>query len=102
VTLRKNLLHLVRAAHERGIGIMPTMQYKSDEWKDKTAWANSREFVSDLVATIGKEPGVEIWTWRTSPNVANCLPRRMISCTWNTPCTWPKCSTNSIRSPRSR
>ena len=74
VTLRKNLLHLVRAAHERGIGIMPTMQYKSDEWKDKTAWANSREFVSDLVATIGKEPGVEIWDVENEPECCKLPP----------------------------
>ena len=40
--LRKNLLHFVRAAHERGIGVMPTMQYKFGEWKDKAAWPNAR------------------------------------------------------------
>jgi hypothetical protein len=44
--LRKNLLHFVRAAHERGIGDMPTMQYKFDEWKDKAAWPNARDFVA--------------------------------------------------------
>jgi len=72
--LRKNLLHLVRAAHERGIGIMPTMQYKSGEWKDKAAWPNSREFVADLVATIGKEPGVEVWDVENEPECCNLPP----------------------------
>ena len=67
VSLRKNLLHFVRAAHERGIGVMPTMQYKFGEWKDKSAWPNSREFVADLVATIGKEPGLEIWDVENEP-----------------------------------
>ena len=66
-SLRKNLLHFVRAAHERGIGVMPTMQYKFGEWKDKAAWPNSREFVADLVATIGKEPGLEIWDVENEP-----------------------------------
>jgi hypothetical protein len=46
--LKEKLLHFVRTAHERGIGAMPTMQYKFDEWKDKAAWPNSREFVADL------------------------------------------------------
>lgn len=72
--LRKNLLHFVRAAHKRGIGIMPTMQYKSDEWKDKAAWPNSREFVADLVATIGKEPGVEIWDVENEPECCKLPP----------------------------
>ena len=33
--LRKNLLHFVRAAHERGIGVMPTMQYKFENGKTR-------------------------------------------------------------------
>ena len=65
--LRKNLLHFVRAAHDRGIGVMPTMQYKFGEWRDKAAWPNSREFVADLVATIGKEPGLVIWDVENEP-----------------------------------
>jgi len=72
--LRKNLLHLVRAAHERGIGVMPTLQYKSDEWKDKAAWPNSRQFVADLVATIRKEPGLEIWDVENEPECCTLPP----------------------------
>jgi hypothetical protein len=72
--LRKNLLHLVRAAHERGIGVMPTLQYKSDEWKDKAAWPNSRRFVADLVATIRKEPGLEIWDVENEPECCTLPP----------------------------
>lgn len=34
--LRKNLLHFVRAAHKRDIGVMPTKQYKFGERK---GWA---------------------------------------------------------------
>jgi hypothetical protein len=72
--LRKNLLHFVRAAHERGIGVMPTMQYRFDEWKDKAAWANAREFVADLVAKIGREPGLEIWDVENEPECCTLPP----------------------------
>jgi hypothetical protein len=72
--LRKNLLDFVRAAHARGIGVMPTVQYKFGEWKDKTAWPNSREFVSDLIATIGKEPGLEIWDVENEPECCKLPP----------------------------
>ena len=65
--LGKNLLHFVRAAHERSIGVMPTMQYKYGEWKDKAAWPNARAFAADLVATLGKEPGLEIWDVENEP-----------------------------------
>jgi len=73
-TLRKNLLHFVRAAHERGIGVMPTMQYKFGEWRDKAAWPNSREFVADLVAAIGKEPGLVIWDVENEPECCSLPP----------------------------
>ena len=72
--LRKNLRHLVRAAHERGIGVMPTMQYKFEEWKDKAAWPNAREFVADLVAAIGNEPGLEIWDVENEPECCKVPP----------------------------
>jgi len=72
--LRKNLLHFVRAAHERGMGVMPTMQYKYGEWKDRAAWANARPFVADLVATIGKEPGLEIWDVENEPECCKLPP----------------------------
>lgn len=72
--LRKNLLHFVRAAHARGIGVMPTMQYKYEEWKDKAAWPNARPFVADLIATIGKEPGLEIWDVENEPECCHLPP----------------------------
>jgi hypothetical protein len=72
--LRKNLVHFVRAAHERGIGVMPTMQYRFGEWKDKAAWPNARGFVADLVVTIGKEPGLEIWDAENEPECCKLPP----------------------------
>ena len=64
----------MRAAYERGIGVMPTLQYESDEWKDKAAWPNSRDFVADLVATIGKEPGLVIWDVDNEPECCSLPP----------------------------
>jgi hypothetical protein len=72
--LRKNLLHFVRAAHARGMGVMPTMQYKFGEWRDKAAWPDSRAFVADLVATIGKEPGLAIWDVENEPECCKLPP----------------------------
>ena len=72
--LRKNLLHFVRAAHERGIGVMPTMQYKFEEWKDKAAWPHAREFIADLVMTIGKQAGLEIWDAENEPECCKLPP----------------------------
>lgn len=73
-SLRKNLLHFVRAAHARGIGVMPTMQYKFNEWKDRSAWPNARPFIADLIATIGKEPGLEIWDVENEPECCKLPP----------------------------
>ena len=55
---RKNLLHLIRAAHQRGIGVMPTLQYAPGVSVNKDRWPESKAFVADLIATIGKEPGL--------------------------------------------
>ena len=72
--LRKDLLHFVRAAHARGMGVMPTMQYKAGEWRDKAAWPNARPFVADLVATVGKEPGLAIWDAENEPECCKLPP----------------------------
>lgn len=72
--LRKNLVDFVRAAHERGIGVMPTMQYKFGEWKNRTAWPDARDFVADLVATLKGEPGLEIWDVENEPECCKLPP----------------------------
>src|SRR4051812_5204354 len=65
---RKNLLHLVRAAHQRGIGVMPTLQYAPGVSANKDRWPESREYVADLIATIGKEPGLAFWDVSNEPD----------------------------------
>jgi hypothetical protein len=72
--VRKNLRHLVRAAHERGIGVMPVIQYPRDVSRDKSRWPESREFVADLIATIGKEPGLAIWDVFNEPECCSLPP----------------------------
>ena len=72
--LRKNLLDFVRAAHERGIGVMPTMQYKFGEWKSRTAWPDARDFVADQVATLRNEQGLEIWDVENEPECCKLPP----------------------------
>jgi hypothetical protein len=71
---RKNLLHLVRAAHQRGIGVMPTLQYAPGISANKDRWPESREFVADLIATIGKEPGLAFWDVSNEPDCCALPP----------------------------
>jgi len=71
---RKNILHLVRAAHERGIGVMPTLMYGPGISANKDRWPESREFVADLVATIGKEPGLAFWDVYNEPECCALPP----------------------------
>ena len=71
---RKNLLHLVRAAHQRGIGVMPTLQYAPGISMNKDRWPESREFVADLIATIGKEPGLAFWDVSNEPDCCALPP----------------------------
>ncbi len=53
---------------------MPTMQYKFEEWKVKAAWPNARSFAADLIETIGKEPGLEIWDVENEPECCKLPP----------------------------
>ncbi len=71
---RKNLLHLVRAAHQRGMGVMPTIQYAPGVPMDKDRWPESREYVADLIATIGKEPGLAFWDVFNEPECCALPP----------------------------
>lgn len=72
--LLRDLQHFVRAAHARGMGVMPTMQYKFGEFRDKTKWDNARPFIVDLVAAIGKEPGLVIWDVENEPECCKLPP----------------------------
>ena len=71
---RKNLLHLVRAAYQRGMGVMPTLQYMPGVSMNKDRWPESKEFVADLIATIGKEPGLAFWDVSNEPDCCALPP----------------------------
>jgi hypothetical protein len=70
---RKNLVHLVRAANARGIGVMPTLMYARG-MEAKEQWPQSREWAADLVATIGKEPGLAFWDVYNEPECCALPP----------------------------
>jgi hypothetical protein len=67
VAFRKNLLHFVRACHQRGIGVMVTPMWPRNE--TPTASPLSREWAADLVSTVGngKEPGLAFWDAHNEP-----------------------------------
>ena len=72
--LQKNLIDFVRAAHERGMGVMPALQYKFGYWRDKSTWDDARPFAADLVAAVGKEPGLVIWDVENEPKCCKLPP----------------------------
>jgi hypothetical protein len=67
-------VHLVRAAHERGIGVVPALQYPRSWAGNRAAWRQAREYVADLVDTIGngRAPGLAFWGAHNEPGKA-CL-----------------------------
>ncbi|MBN1401894.1 MAG: hypothetical protein JXA74_13720 [Anaerolineae bacterium] len=76
----ERLLHFVRAAHVRHMGVMPTIMYPFDVvLRGSSAWPAFREFAQDLVQTVSPEPGLAFWdvsnepdyTGRRGPEVAS-------------------------------
>jgi hypothetical protein len=65
---RKNLVHLVRAAHQRGIGVMPVVDYSTNMIWDDAARPAARAWAADLVNTIGQEPGLAFWDVSNEPD----------------------------------
>jgi hypothetical protein len=66
---RKNLVHFVRACHQRGIGVMPVVTYPRAWSQDQASWPLAKEYAADLVNTIGngKEPGLAFWDVHNEP-----------------------------------
>ena len=63
---RENLLHLVRAADLREIGVMPVVGY-SREMRGK-GYPGAQEWAKFLVDTLGKEPGLAFWDVSNEPD----------------------------------
>ena len=70
----KNLQHLVRAAHQRGIGVMPTLMYPQGLPANKERWPEMKPWAADMVAAIGKEPGLAFWDVANEPECCTLPP----------------------------
>jgi hypothetical protein len=56
------------------MGVMPTLQYAPGVSMSKDRWPESKEFVADLIATIGKEPGLAFWDVSNEPDCCASPP----------------------------
>jgi hypothetical protein len=63
---KQNLLHLVRAADQRGIGVMPVVGYSREMLQEGHPGAD--EWAKFLVDTLGKEPGLAFWDVCNEPD----------------------------------
>ncbi len=63
---RQNLLHLVRAADQRGIGVMPVVTYSRQVLTN--GYPGAEEWAKFLVDTLGKEPGLAFWDVSNEPD----------------------------------
>jgi hypothetical protein len=63
---RRSLLHLVRAADERGIGVMPVVAYSQQ--MQAPGYPGAEEWAKFLVETLGQEPGLAFWDVFNEPD----------------------------------
>jgi hypothetical protein len=68
LVFRRNLAHLMRAAHQRGLGVMPVVGTTEQMIMDDSARPLAREWTADLVGAIGKEPGLVFWDASNEPD----------------------------------
>ncbi len=71
---RKNIRDFMDAAEAHGMGVMPTMQYPRGMERDTAEWSQAKEFVTDLIATIGKHPALAIWDVENEPDCCSLPP----------------------------
>ena len=65
---RAHLLHLLRAAHQRRMGVMLVVGSKQQRAGDESARTLERAWVEDLVRTAGKEPALAFWDAFNEPD----------------------------------
>jgi hypothetical protein len=63
---RQNLLHLARAADQRGMGVMPVVGYNMQMQGE--GHPGAEEWAKFLVDTLGKEPGLAFWDVSNEPD----------------------------------
>lgn len=66
--LRRNLLHFVRACHQRGIGVMIVVGYPRPTVAQKVTSPAAVEFARFLVETLSNEPGLAFWDVANEPH----------------------------------
>ncbi len=71
---QQNLLHLVRAADQRGIGVMPVVGYSPA--MQGQGYPGAEEWAKFLVDTLGKEPGLAFWDVYNEPDYPPNQPER--------------------------
>jgi aryl-phospho-beta-D-glucosidase BglC (GH1 family) len=71
---RQNLLHLVRAADQRGIGVMPVVGYGRQMQNE--GYPGAEEWAKFLVDTLGREPGLAFWDVYNEPDYPPNQPQR--------------------------
>ena len=71
---RQNLLHLVRAADQRGIGVMPVVGYNAA--MQGQGYPGAEEWAKFLVDTLSKEPGLAFWDVYNEPDYPPNQPER--------------------------
>ena len=74
---RENLLHLVRAADKRGIGVMPVVGYNFQMQGE--GYPGAEEWAKFLVDTLGKEPGLAFWDVCNEPDYPPTPTNRVAS-----------------------
>jgi len=65
---RRNLTHLMRAARQRGLGVMPVVGNTEQMIMDDSARPLARAWAADLVGAIGKEPALAFWDVSNEPD----------------------------------
>lgn len=71
---RQNLRHLVRAADQRGIGVMPVVGYNMQMMGE--GHPGAEEWARFLVDTLGREPGLAFWDVCNEPDYPPNQPER--------------------------
>jgi hypothetical protein len=72
---RRNLVHLVRAADQRGIGVMPVVGYSMQMREE--GHPGAEEWARVLVDCLGKEPGLAFWDVYNEPDYPPTPPERV-------------------------
>lgn len=71
---RENLLHFMDAAHERGMGVMPVMQYGWGITRERERWDEALPFIEAMVDMIGDHPALHIWDVSNEPDCCSLPP----------------------------